>query len=140
VIVSLRSKPERQLKFFVPRQFTRRAFDFCDRTHGRILIRKIRSDKPAINPFIPIARRRYTQPRGILSSPALADGKVFLTVDGNLLALPETDPNGDGVISADEMVWSYAIGGDGVYSPVIANGFVYIGNHQGTVYCFGSKN
>lgn len=85
------------------------------------------------------ARKRYTQPRGILSSPALADGKVFLTVEGNILALPEMDPNGDGEISSGEVLWSYAIGGDGVCSPIVANGCVYVGNHQGTVYCFGPK-
>ena len=83
------------------------------------------------------ARRRFTQPRGILSSPALADGKVFVNVNGNLLALPEADPNGDGVLSVDEVLWSYSIGGDGVCSPVVANGFVYVGNHRGTVFCFG---
>ena len=85
------------------------------------------------------ARKRYTQPRGILSSPALADGKVFLNVEGNILALPEIDPNGDGVISPDEVLWSYEIGGDGVCSPIIANGCVYVGNHQGSIYCFGPK-
>lgn len=86
------------------------------------------------------ARRRFAQPRGILSSPALADGKVFVTVEGDLLALPETDPNGDGAISPNEVLWSYEIGGDGVCSPVVANGFVYVGNHRGTVYCFGPKH
>ncbi|MBI4658347.1 MAG: PQQ-binding-like beta-propeller repeat protein [Verrucomicrobia bacterium] len=83
-------------------------------------------------------RSKYTQPRGILSSPAIADGKVFIgTIEGRLVALPETDPNGDGVISPDEVVWSFPIGGDGVCSPVVSNGCVYAGNHQGTIFCFG---
>jgi len=85
------------------------------------------------------ARKRLSQPRGIPSSPALADHKVFINVEGKLLALPESDPNGDGEISEEEILWSYEIGGDGVCSPIVANGLIYIGNHQGTVYCFGPK-
>ena len=84
-------------------------------------------------------RNKYTQPRGILGSPALADGKVFIcTIEGKLAALPQADPNGDGILSKDEVLWSYDIGGDGVCSPVICEGRVYVGNHQGTLFCFGS--
>ena len=81
-----------------------------------------------------------TQPRGIFSSPTIADGKVFFcTIEGKLIALPEVDPDGDGTISSDEVIWSYPIGGDGVCSPVVADGFVYVGNHQGRLFCFGSR-
>jgi len=86
-------------------------------------------------------RAKYTQPRGILSSPAIADGKVFFcSIEGKVIALPETDPDGDGTISAREVIWSYPIGGDGVCSPIIADGCLYVGNHQGTIFCFGSNN
>jgi outer membrane protein assembly factor BamB len=90
--------------------------------------------------FPSTARKKYTQPRGILSSPAIADGKVFIcSIEPRMNALPEVDPDGDGVISENEVIWSYSIGGDGVCSPVVSNGRVYVGNHQGTVFCFGSN-
>jgi outer membrane protein assembly factor BamB len=90
--------------------------------------------------FRSTARNKYTQPRGILSSPAIADGKVFFcSIEGTIIALPESDPDGDGAISPEEIIWSYAIGGDGVCSPVVANGCVYVGNHQGVIFCFGPK-
>ena len=74
---------------------------------------------------------------GIMSSPAIADGMVFVgTADGRLVAVPEKDPDGDGVISPDEVVWSYPMGGKTVCSPAIANGAVYIGSYDGTLYCF----
>jgi outer membrane protein assembly factor BamB len=74
---------------------------------------------------------------GVMSSPAIADGMVFVgTADGRLVAVPENDPNGDGMISPNEIVWSYEIGGKLVCSPAIANGAVYIGSYDGVMYCF----
>jgi outer membrane protein assembly factor BamB len=76
---------------------------------------------------------------GIMGSPAIADGMVFVgTADGRLIAAPEKDPNGDGVISPDEIVWSYEIGGKIVCSPAIADGALYVGGHDGVMYCFRS--
>ena len=49
--------------------------------------------------------KHRSQPRGVLSSPAIADGKVFLcTMEGKLVALPETDPDGNGIITPDEVI------------------------------------
>ena len=79
------------------------------------------------------------EPGGIMGSPAIAEGKVFIgTADGYLLALPETDPNGDGKITPGEYAWSYKIGGKVVCSPAIADGMVFIANSQGTMFCFGN--
>lgn len=78
---------------------------------------------------------------GIMGSPAIADGMVFVgTADGRLIVVPETDPNNDGVISADEIVWSYQMRGKIVSSPAIANGSIYLGGSDGTMYCFRSKH
>ena len=77
-------------------------------------------------------------PRGIIGSPAIASDKVFVgTEDGRLIAAPLDDPNRDGVLTPDELVWTYPIGGNGICSPTIAYGRVYIGSHQGAIFCFG---
>jgi outer membrane protein assembly factor BamB len=74
---------------------------------------------------------------GIMGSPTVAEGIVFVgTADGRLVAVPEHDPNSDGVISPEEIVWSYEIGGKIVCSPAIANGAVFIGSRDGRMYCF----
>jgi outer membrane protein assembly factor BamB len=77
-------------------------------------------------------------PRGIMGSPAVAGGMVFVgTEDGRLIAVPERDPNGDGVITDPELIWSYSIGGMVVSSPAVAYGRVYVAGTGGRIYCFG---
>jgi outer membrane protein assembly factor BamB len=77
-------------------------------------------------------------PRGIMGSPAVADGIVFVgTADGRLVAAPEEDPDSSGVIADSELVWSYPIGGMVASSPAVAQGRVYIAGGNGRVYCFG---
>ena len=74
---------------------------------------------------------------GIMGSPAIADGMVFVgTSRGLLVAVPEKDPNNDGVISPEEIVWSYQMRGKIVSSPAIANGAVYLGSGDGVMHCF----
>ena len=74
-----------------------------------------------------------------MGSPAVADGMVFVgTADGRLIAVPEKDPDGDGVITPEEIVWSYRMDGKTVCSPAIANGAVFIGSYDGVLYCFGN--
>ncbi len=76
---------------------------------------------------------------GIMGSPAIADGMVFVgTSRGLLVALPEKDPNDDGVISEEEIVWSYQLRRKIVSSPAIANGSVYIGSDDGVMHCFSA--
>jgi len=77
-------------------------------------------------------------PRGIMGSPAVADGVVLVgTADGRLIAVPEKDPNADGVIADSELIWSYQIGGMVASSPALAQGRVYIAGSNGRVFCFG---
>ena len=77
-------------------------------------------------------------PRGIMGSPAVADGVVLVgTADGRLIAAPERDPDADGVITDSELLWSYPIGGMVTSSPAVAQGRVYIAGANGRVFCFG---
>ncbi len=82
----------------------------------------------------------YFAPHWVYSSPAVGDGKVFFECEnGFLYCIPEEDPNNNGVIAANEVIWSRNCHvGQGAYtasSPSIANERVYIGG--GSVYCFG---
>jgi len=80
-------------------------------------------------------------PRGIMGSPAVADGMVLVgTADGRLIAVPEKDPDADGVITDSELIWSYPIGGMVTSSPAVARGRVYIAGSNGRVFCFGEKD
>ena len=77
-------------------------------------------------------------PRGIMGSPAVADGVVLVsTADGRLIAAPQKDPNADGVIADSELLWSYPIGEMVASSPALAQGRVYIAGSNGRVFCFG---
>ena len=76
----------------------------------------------------------------VYSSPAVGDGKVFFECENGLLyCIPEVDPNSNGVIAANEVIWSrnchVGLGAYTASSPSIANGRIYIGG--GSVYCFG---
>lgn len=80
-------------------------------------------------------------PRGIMGSPAVADGMVFVgTADGRIVAAPEVDPDASGVVDDSELVWSYPIGGMVASSPAVAQGRVYIAGGYGRVFCFGSPS
>ena len=82
----------------------------------------------------------YNALHWIYSSPAVGDGKVFFECENGLLyCIPEEDPNNNGVIAANEVIWTRNCHvGPGAYtasSPSISNGRVYIGG--GSVYCIG---
>jgi len=65
------------------------------------------------------------------SSPAVADGVVFVGSDG---------PNGFYALNATTggIIWKYATGDQVLSSPAIADGVVYVGSNDGNVYAFGS--
>jgi outer membrane protein assembly factor BamB len=68
----------------------------------------------------------YTTGGGITSSPAVADGKVFIgSDDWNVYAL-------DAVTGAK--LWNYATGGVVYSSPAYDNGVVYVGSNDTKVY------
>ena len=82
----------------------------------------------------------HITPQWIYSSPAVGGGKVFFECENGLLyCIPEVDPNNNGVIAANEVIWSLNCqvgpGGYTASSPSISNGRVYIGG--GSVYCIG---
>jgi len=78
----------------------------------------------------------YTTGGRVYSSPAVADGKVYVGSDDNkVYCLPADDPNGDGVIDDNEVIWSYTTLDDVFSSPAVAYGKVYVGSDDNKVYC-----
>jgi hypothetical protein len=74
----------------------------------------------------------YTTGSGVSSSPAVADGKVYVgSADDNVYCL-DADTGG--------YIWSYTTGDNVNPSPAVADGKVYVGSVDGKVYCFGSEN
>ncbi len=63
----------------------------------------------------------------LASSPAVADGMIFIGADYSLFALNETNGN---------QIWAYPIG-DRIRwsSPAVDNGMVYVGAENNRVYC-----
>ncbi len=91
----------------------------------------------------------FTAPKHIYSSASIHDGKVFIhalgnSQDGRLYALPEDDPNDDGIINNSEVIWSFETGDwDGGSSPAVANGKVLVGSRwgitNGRLYCLNES-
>jgi len=64
----------------------------------------------------------------VQSSPAVADGKVFVGYFGNkIFSLDE---------NTGELIWSYDTEDEVKSSPAVANGKVFVGS-GGDIYCFG---
>jgi outer membrane protein assembly factor BamB len=78
-------------------------------------------------------------PQGIMGSPAVADGMVIVgTADGRLIAVPEKDPNGDGIITDSELMWSLPLDEAMlVSSPAIVDGRIYMAANRGRIVCIG---
>jgi outer membrane protein assembly factor BamB len=69
----------------------------------------------------------YTTGLDVYSSPAVADGKVYIgSDDGKVYCL-------DAITGA--LIWSHEIGGSVLSSPAVAYGKVYIGSDDYKVYC-----
>jgi len=66
------------------------------------------------------------------STPAGSNGEVFFSGKDHIYALPIDDPNNDGTIDDDEILWSYPIN-EG-WSPAITNDEVVITNKDG-IFC-----
>jgi len=89
----------------------------------------------------------YLSAGEITSSPAVVNGKVFFgTFDYSnprlncVYAIPENDPNSDGVISENEVLWNYTAG-DLVYpSPAVSDHKVFIGSKNRKLYCLDETN
>ena len=75
------------------------------------------------------------------SSPAVADGKVFIgTSDGSLVALDAYTP--DSVLASGDkrVIWRYKTGGAIQASPAVADGRVFIGSSDKNIYAFGGPD
>jgi len=66
--------------------------------------------------------------RGVFSSPAVADGKVYVgSHDDNVYCLNA---------STGAKIWNYTTGDNVISSPAVVDGNVYVGSDDGKVYCF----
>jgi outer membrane protein assembly factor BamB len=84
---------------------------------------------------------RFSACQGDYSTAAVGDGTVFAHVwnktagGGYLVALPAEDPNGDGVISSGEMLWSFqTMDFEGGSSPLVTDNMVLVGSTNGNLY------
>lgn len=72
----------------------------------------------------------------VFSTPSYHMARLYFTSYERVWCLPATDPNGDGVINATEMIWSTSINDrEGGSSPLIAGGLLYVGSDDGDLYC-----
>ena len=72
----------------------------------------------------------YTPGGDVISSPAVADGKVYVgSYDNNVYCL-------DAATGAN--IWNYTTGGWVWSSPAVADGKVYVGSNDDNVYCLNA--
>jgi outer membrane protein assembly factor BamB len=86
----------------------------------------------------------FSAPHYIYSSASVHDGRVFIhtlgTLNGHIYALPEDDPNDDGIINTSEILWSFETGDwDGGSSPAVANGKVLVGSNDKQLFCLNES-
>jgi outer membrane protein assembly factor BamB len=87
---------------------------------------------PDAGPLANALNWSYTTGSSVLSSPAVADGIVYVgSMDTNVYALNVTDGT---------LVWSYATGDVIDSSPAVAGGIVYIGSWDGKVYALNATD
>ncbi len=82
----------------------------------------------------------------IWGSAAIADGRLYFgsgipywengNGDYRVYCLPLLDPNGNGIISSSEVIWSKKIGGGILTSVAVVNERMYVSAYDGMVYCF----
>jgi len=82
----------------------------------------------------------FTTGGPVVSSPAVAFDKVFVgSGDNRIYALDVADPDGDGIISPEEVVWSFPTGGPVESSPAIVEGKVFVGSLDNMTYAFAAN-
>ena len=97
-------------------------------------------------------RWRFMTNRSVFSTPSINGGVIFFgtgeygsergddeTTPGNVYALPKEDPNGDGIISPNEIIWFYEHDHGILSSPLVADGMVFIGSNDGKILCFNEE-
>ena len=94
--------------------------------HGLQHTRYSTSTAPATNDVL----WSYQTGFNVRSSPAVADGKVFVgSSDNKVYCLDASDGS---------LIWTYQTGGDVRSSPAVADGKVFVGSRDDKIYCFGS--
>jgi len=89
----------------------------------------------SVNKTTGVLKWKFRAEMSFESSPAVADGMVFIgSFDGKIYALPENDPNGDGIIDPDEVNWDFPTNGPIYSSPAVSDGMVFVGSYDGHVY------
>lgn len=113
---------------------------------GRVFINSDDHSAYALNLETGALVWKFETGAAVYASPGVYDGKVFVhSVDGNLYALPFDDPNHDGNISRNEVLWNFTTGdgpeGDGGgSSPAIAGGKVFVATRQGNFFCIDESS
>jgi outer membrane protein assembly factor BamB len=87
---------------------------------------------------------RFQAANFVYATPGIHAGRVFVhSTDGNLYALPFDDPNADGTIATNEILWQFhtgdGAGGEGGSSPAIADGKVLVAARTGYLYCLNES-
>jgi outer membrane protein assembly factor BamB len=93
--------------------------------------------------FLPPGEGRFSE---VYSSAVVHNHTVFVHAwrkipgpgeeEGTLFALPENDPNGDGNITLDEVIWDFTTwDNEGGSSPAVADGKVFVGSTNYKMYC-----
>jgi len=92
---------------------------------------------------------RFQTGNRVYATPGVHAGRVFIhSGDGELYAVPFDDPNGDGLISTNEILWQFHTGdgtegtgipGESGSSPAIADGKVLVAARTGYLYCLDEE-
>ncbi|MCK5561673.1 MAG: PQQ-binding-like beta-propeller repeat protein, partial [Thermoplasmata archaeon] len=80
-------------------------------------------------------------------SAALAEERVYFASgvpywesgngDYRVYCLPINDPNNNGIIASNEIIWDYKIDAGVLCTPALLDGRLYVCDYDGEVYCFG---
>jgi len=85
---------------------------------------------PAAGPTDNTLLWSYQTGSGVESSPAVADGRVYVgSYDGKVYCFSAYD---------NTLIWSYTTGDYVFSSPAVADGRVYVGSYDSKVYCFSA--
>jgi outer membrane protein assembly factor BamB len=87
----------------------------------------------------------FTSPYFIYSSATIHDETIFIHTEaipfGQIYAIPDNDPNNDGIIDSSEVIWSFQTEDwEGGSSPTVADGKVLVGSTNGKLYCLNESN
>jgi outer membrane protein assembly factor BamB/predicted AlkP superfamily pyrophosphatase or phosphodiesterase len=83
---------------------------------------------------------KYKTAGKVYSTPAVANGKVFVSGGNYVYCLPMDDPTPtDRTISDSEVIWGFRTGGWVESSPAVADGKVFVGSDDTGIYALAEK-